>query len=136
LEESRISEEVKVNSLGLVVFSSSSQFVKETVNDLSFTTSSVSDKHRSNSNSEEVLHNILGSDSITSRNGVVGNSFTSIDTVLNRFVSEVVPVNELGVLSIYVVIEDCSLGGEFDSLELLTPELIEGKSALITFLDL
>jgi hypothetical protein len=125
LEQSRVGEEIKVNCLRFIVLRGSSELVEETIDNLSLTTSSISYKHRCDSNGDKVLHYVLRSNGISSRNSVVGDGSASIDTVLNDVSAEVVPVNELGVLSIYVVIEDCSLGREFDSLELLTPELIE-----------
>jgi len=136
LEEGRVSEEIEIDSLRFVVLSGGGELVEETINDLSFTTSGVSDKHRCDSNSDEVLHDVLGGDCVRRRNCVVSNGSASVDAVLYDVAAEVVPVHQLGVLSIYVVIEDGSLGGEFDGLELLTPELIESESALVTFLDL
>jgi hypothetical protein len=135
LQESRISEEIEVNGLRLVVLSSSGELIQKTVNNLGLTTSGVTHKHGRDSNSYEILHDVLRSDGVTGRNGVIGDGSAGVDAVFDGITAEVVPVNEFGVIDIDIVIEDCSLGGELDSLELLTPEFIESQSALVSFLD-
>jgi hypothetical protein len=112
-----------------------SQLVKETLNNLSLTTSSRSYKHRRDVNLEELLHEVLRGNGISSGDGVVGDRLGGIDGGFNRVVSKLVPVFHLGVLDIYIVVENCSLGGELDDLPGFSPELVEGDSRLVSFHD-
>jgi hypothetical protein len=136
LEEGGISEEIEVDDLLRVSISLLSQLVKETLDNLGLTTSSSSYKHRRDVDLKEFLHEVLTSNGISSRHGVVGDRLGGINRSFDGVVSEFVPVFHLGFFNVYEVIENCSLGGEFDDLPGLSPELIESDSGLVSFLDL
>jgi hypothetical protein len=135
LKHVSISEEIEVNNLTFEFISLFNEIVKETLNDLSFTATGHTYKHRWDSNLKEFLHDVLRGNSIRSRNGIVGNGHSSVDTVFNIITSKLVPIIEFWVLHIDVVIENGLGGRELNNLEVFSPEFIELETRFVTFND-
>ena len=105
----------------LVLISSCAKLVEETLNDLGLTTTSLSNKERRVANLNEVLHDLLGGDSVDGGHGEAGNRLSGVDHIGAVCGNEFVPLFEFGVLEVDVVIEDSLCGGESGSLKLLLP---------------
>jgi hypothetical protein len=109
-----------------------SQLVEETLDNLGLTTTGRSNKHGWCADLNESLHNKLCGNGISSGDGVIGDSLRGVNAALNGVVTKFVPVLKLGVLDVYIVVKNCSFGGEFDSFPSFSPEFIEVNARFVS----